>query len=78
MLAGLAKFRKGEIHLRASYICTRADVLANIAGFVSGGLVLFTGVGILDLLVGFAIGLFVLKEAAEILGEAARPEKTGV
>ncbi|MEM5440495.1 cation diffusion facilitator family transporter [Paraburkholderia diazotrophica] len=70
VLMRLGKYRRGEVHMRASYICTRADVLANIAVFVSGGIVLVTGIRVVDLLVGFAIGLYVLKEAIEILREA--------
>jgi cation diffusion facilitator family transporter len=66
----LAKYRRGEVHLRASYICTRADVLANIAVFISGGVVLVTGFSMMDLIVGLAIGAYVLKEAVEILREA--------
>ncbi|KXV16040.1 hypothetical protein CR51_02020 [Caballeronia megalochromosomata] len=58
VLMRLAKYRRGEVHTRASYICTRAEVLANIAVFVSGGIVLVTGVRVVDLLVGFAIGLY--------------------
>ncbi len=67
VLVQLAKYRRGEVHLRASYICTRADVLANIAVFVSGGVVMMTGIKSIDLVAGFAIGLYVLKEALEIL-----------
>ncbi len=70
VLLQLAKYRRGEVHMRASYICTRADVLGNVAVFASGGIVLATGFRLIDLLVGFAIGLYVLKEAIEILREA--------
>jgi len=70
VLMRLAKFRDGEVHLRASYICTRADVLANIAVFISGAIVAATGLQIVDLVVGFGIGLYVLKEAGEILRQA--------
>lgn len=70
VLMRLAKYRRGEVHMRASYICTRADVLANIAVFISGGVVALTGYGLVDLVVGFAIGIYVLKEAVEILHEA--------
>lgn len=70
VLRSLAKYRSGEVHMRASYICTRADVLANIAVFTSGVLVIVTGIKVIDLVVGFGIGLYVLKEAAEILHEA--------
>lgn len=67
----LSKYRRGEVHLRASYICTRADVIANVGVFVSGGVVAVTGFRYVDLLAGFAIGLYVLREAWEIL-EAAK------
>jgi cation diffusion facilitator family transporter len=67
VLIRLAKFRRREVHLRASYICTRADVLANIAIFISGGLVAVTHLPLIDLIVGLALGLYVLKEAIEIL-----------
>ncbi|WP_296650094.1 cation transporter [Paraburkholderia sp.] len=70
VLVQLAKYRRGEVHMRASYICTRADVLANIAVFLSGGIVLATGFRAVDLLAGFVIGLYVLREAVEILREA--------
>jgi len=76
VLAQLAKFRHGEVHLRASYICTRADVIANVAVFISGGIVERTGLNIVDLIVGFAIGLYVVKEAVEILSEANKATET--
>jgi Co/Zn/Cd efflux system component len=70
VLNELVKFRRGDVHLRASYICTRADVIANVAVFISGGIVAATGLQIVDLIAGFAIGLYVLKEAVEIWREA--------
>jgi Co/Zn/Cd efflux system component len=71
VLLQLSRYRRGEVHLRASYICTRADVIANIGVFVSGGIVAVTGLRFADLIVGFAIGIYVLKEANEILREAS-------
>ena len=70
VLTQVAKFHRGEVHLRASYICTRADVIANLAVFASGGIVAVTGLSIVDLIIGSLIGLYVLKEAVEILVEA--------
>ncbi len=70
VLTQVAKFHRGEVHLRASYICTRADVIANLAVFSSGGIVAVTGLSIVDLIIGSLIGLYVLKEAVEILVEA--------
>ncbi len=76
VLTRLAKYRKGEVHLRASYICTRADVIANIAVFVSGAIVALTRLAMVDLVVGFAIAAYVLKEAVEIMREANEAKET--
>lgn len=80
VLTMLSKQREGEVHLRATYICTRADVVANAAVIVSGLIVLVTNWRFADLIVGAAIGLYVIKEAFEILGEAeeARLSQTGL
>lgn len=67
----LAKQRDGEVHMRATYICTRADVVANAAVIVSGIVVLATGWRFADLLVGAGIGIYVVKEALEIFREAS-------
>ena len=66
----LTRFRKGEVHLRAAWLFTRADVVANVGVIVSGVLVLLTASRIPDIVVGVAIGLFVVSEALEILGRA--------
>jgi cation diffusion facilitator family transporter len=66
----LARHRSDEVHLRAAWIFTRADVVANAAVIVSGAAVIATGIRFFDLLVGAGIGLYVIKEAFEILGEA--------
>jgi Co/Zn/Cd efflux system component len=70
VLYRLSRYRKGQVHLRASYICTRADVIANFAVFVSGAIVALTRFATVDLIAGFAIGIFVLREALEIMREA--------
>lgn len=68
----LKQFRKGEAHLRAAWIFTRADVIANIGVITSGILVTLTHSRYPDLIVGFAIGLYVMKEALEILRDAQK------
>lgn len=70
----LARFRHGEVHLRATWIFTRVDVLANLGVFASGLTVWLTGLRMIDLLAGLAIGLYVVKEAIEILREAGETE----
>lgn len=66
----LSEHRSGEVHLRAAWIFTRADVVANAAVIVSGIAVLLTGSRYFDLVVGAAIGLYVIREAFEIIGDA--------
>lgn len=72
VLRMLAKFRKGDVHLRATWIFTRADVIANLALIVSGAVVLWTGFRAIDLIVGAGIGCYVIKESFEILGDARK------
>lgn len=68
----LHRYRNGEAHLRASWIFTRADVVANVGVIAAGMLVLVTGSRVPDLVVGCLIGAYVIKEAIEILRDARR------
>lgn len=70
VLRMLGRFRAGEVHLRAAWIFTRADVIANIAVIASGMLVALTSSPYPDLVAGTAIGIYVIREALEILSEA--------
>lgn len=70
VLRSLRPFRSGEVHLRATWIFTRADVVASCGVIVSGILVAVTHRRYPDLIVGTLIGLYVIKEAIEILREA--------
>lgn len=70
VLRMLGRFRAGEVHLRATWIFTRVDVIANIGVIASGLLVYLTDTRYPDLAVGTAIGIYVIREALEILGEA--------
>ena len=66
----LGKVRGEGVHLSASWIFTRADVIANIGVILSGLIVALSGFRYVDLIAGAAIGLYVMKEALEILGAA--------
>lgn len=66
----LAASRDEGVHMRAAWIFTRADVLANAGVIVAGAAVLLTGARYFDLAIGGAIGLYVIREALEILSEA--------
>jgi cation diffusion facilitator family transporter len=66
----LSRTAKKEVHLRATYIFTRADVVANVGVILSGLVIWLTGFRIVDVAAGLAIGAYVAREALEILGEA--------
>ena len=66
----LTKYRTQGVHLRAVWIFTRADVIANLGVMLSSLIIQLTGFRVSDLIVGAAIGLYVIKEAFEILRKA--------
>ena len=66
----LAPMRSGEVHLRATWLFTRADVVANLGVILAGILVLWLAVPYPDFIIGALIGLYVIKEAIEILRDA--------
>jgi Co/Zn/Cd efflux system component len=72
VLRMLGRYRKDEVHLRAILTFTRVDVIANIGVVLSGLLVLLIGSRYPDLVAGGAIGIYVVKEAIEILREARK------
>jgi len=63
----IARHRNEGVHMRASYIFSRNDVLANMAVIGSGILVASTGSQFWDLLVGAGIGALVLSGGYRIL-----------
>ena len=66
----LGAIKEEGVHLRAAWIFTRADVIANICVIGSGLIVSATGFGYADLLVGAGIAVYILVEAREIFAEA--------
>ena len=69
-LAILAKHRNGGAHMRASWIFSTNDVIANLGVILSGGLVLLLGSRIPDLVVGGLISVVVLRGGVQILWTA--------
>lgn len=66
-LALIHRHRGGGVHMKASYIFSTNDVLANVGVIAAGGLVAVTGSRFPDLVVGGAISLLVLSGAVRIL-----------
>ena len=65
----LSRQQRREIHIQASWIFTRSDVVANLGVMVAAGLVYFTQSRWPDLVVGASISLFVLYGGYSILRE---------
>lgn len=63
----LARHRHGGAHMKASWIFSANDVLANFGVIVAGVLVAWTGSRVPDLVMGTAVGLLVLAGAVRIL-----------
>lgn len=69
-LALLARHREGEVHMRASWIFSANDVLANMGVMVAGVLVDVTETRWPDLLIGLLIAALVVRGGVTILREA--------
>lgn len=71
VLRMLARYRDSpEIHLRATWVDTRADVVVNIGVLVSGIAITIFGYQSIDLIAGLAIGAYVIKEGLELWEDA--------
>ena len=66
----IAKHRDGGVHMRASWIFSKNDVIANAGVSLGGGLVYVTGVRWPDLIVGAAIAYIVFRGALAIIADA--------
>ncbi len=67
----LAKHREGGLHMRASWIFSTNDVIANLSVIVSGGLVAILSSRIPDLVIGLAISALVIRGGVRILKDAS-------
>lgn len=69
-LALIARHRKGEVHMRASWIFSKNDVITNLSVMIAGILVCLTGTRWPDLAIGIIISIVVLRGGFQILREA--------
>lgn len=66
------KHRQGEVHMRASWIFSKNDVIANL-GVIGGGLlVAYTGSSWPDLIIGLLIATIVIRGGLHIIKDANR------
>lgn len=66
----ISKHRQGDVNMRASWIFSKNDVIANLSVIVSGGIVALTASRYPDLLIGFMIAVLVARGGFQILREA--------
>lgn len=66
-LALLSKHKDGEVHMKASYICSSTDVMANLGVVIAGALVFITESSYPDLIIGVIVTGIVLRGAVTIL-----------
>lgn len=66
----ISKHREGDVHMRASWIFSKNDIIANISVIGAGLLVILFNSRLPDLFIGLAIALLVFRGGVQILQEA--------
>ncbi|MDH5218330.1 MAG: cation transporter [Gammaproteobacteria bacterium] len=74
-LSIVARHKQGEVHMRASYIFSKVDVLANLGVVTAGILVYFFHTSWPDIIVGLLIVLLVANGARLILQDVKRSRR---
>ena len=75
-LALIARHREGEVHMRASWIFSKNDVIANLGIILGGVLVHLLDSRYPDIVIGLAIVLLVIHGGIHILREARQEART--
>lgn len=66
----LAKHKDGEVHMRATWIFTKNDVIANLGVITAGVLVAYFSSAIPDLTIGCIISAVIIRGSIQIMNEA--------
>jgi cation diffusion facilitator family transporter len=66
----LSRYRNGDINLRATWICSRNDMLGNVGVLVAAALVNWLGALWPDIAIGLLIAAVVVRSAVRVVGEA--------
>ena len=68
----LARFREGNINLRATWICSRNDMIGNVGVLLAATLVAWSKSPLPDIVIGLVIAAVVVHSAWRILTEAKK------
>lgn len=66
----ISKHREGEVHMRASWVFSKNDVIANAGIISAGGLVYAFGSRYPDLIIGLIISIIVVRGGLHIIRDA--------
>jgi cation diffusion facilitator family transporter len=66
----LLRFRDGDINMRATWICSRNDMIGNLGVLLAAALVWWSGSALPDILIGLAIAVVVIRSAWRVMQEA--------
>jgi cation diffusion facilitator family transporter len=66
----LSRYRDGDINLRATWICSRNDMLGNVGVLAAAGMVSWLNARWPDILIGLLIAAIVIRSAVRIAREA--------
>ncbi|WP_158968121.1 cation diffusion facilitator family transporter [Paraglaciecola sp. L3A3] len=66
----LSRYRSGDINMRASWICSRNDMIANVGVMISAGLVMWLDSAIPDLVIAIIIALVIIQSSLKIVNES--------
>jgi len=66
----ISKHKDGEVHMRASWIFSKNDVIANLGIILGGGLVYLFDSRFPDLIIGLAISIIVIRGGVNIIKDA--------
>lgn len=71
----ISKYKEGEVHMRASWIFSKNDVIANFGIIIGGGLVYLLDSRYPDLIIGMAISIIVIRGGIQIIKDAGNERR---
>ena len=66
----IAKHKQGEVHMRASWVFSKNDVIANLGIILAGVMVYLSGSRLPDLVIGMFIAMVVIRGGLHIVKDA--------
>ncbi|PCI18284.1 MAG: cation transporter [Piscirickettsiaceae bacterium] len=66
----LMAYKDGDINMRATWVCTRNDMINNIGVIIAGGLVYWLSSPLPDIIIGIIIAAIVMHAAWGVINEA--------